>query len=136
MRYPEIAAILQHIAHDVEMGNGSALRAYVALKEIADHVEQVLDQIKYVAVEERRRYGKENPIIDGMQIELAAGRKLWKYDHSSSWKALNERRKTLEELMQKAYNGASIVDGETGEEIEPAVLTFTADTIRLTKPKA
>lgn len=135
MRYPEIAAILQHIAHDVEMGNGSALKAYVALKEIADQVEQVLDQIKHVAVDERRRYGKENPIIDGIQIELAAGRKIWKYDHSSTWQQLNERRKTLESLMQKAYNGASIVDGDTGEQIEPAGLSFSADTIRLTKPR-
>ena len=91
------------------------------------------DAVKESAINERIKYGKEEVVIDGFKIEQVPGRKLWKYDHSSAWQQVNERRKTLETLMQKAHNGASIVDGDTGEVVEPATLTYTAETLRLTR---
>jgi len=135
MIHPDIYATLSSMSKSIDDGNINPLRAFVELKNLSDMIASMQDAVKEQAIAERMKYGKEEVVIDGFKIEQVPGRKLWKYDHSSSWQDINDRRKTLETLMQKAYAGASIVDGETGEEIEPAALTFSSETLRLTKTK-
>ena len=117
MTHQDIFVTLQNYAEAVENGQTNPLSAYVQ------------------AIEERRKYGKEEVIKNGYKIELANGRKIWKYDSSQRWQQLNAQRKTYEELMQKAYAGAQIADAETGEMIPAAELSFASDTIRLTEVK-
>lgn len=136
MIHTDIYGALSSFSQSIESGNINPLRAFIELKALSDMISDMQDSVKEAAISERMKYGKEEVVIDGYKVETVPGRKLWKYDHSDAWKAINERRKTLESLMQKAYTGASIVDGETGEEIEPASLTFASETLRLTKSKA
>lgn len=135
MIHPNILVELQNYAQAVENGNTNALSAYVEMKQLADVVASIMDAVKEKAVEERRKYGKEEVVKNGYKIELANGRKIWKYDRSQKWQQLNAQRKTYEELMQKAYAGAQIADAETGEMIPAAELSFASDTIRLTEVK-
>jgi serine/threonine-protein kinase RIO1 len=133
MIHSNIFATLSSFSQAIEDGNVNPLRAFIELKNLSDMIFSMQDSIKEAAINEYMKYGKEDLVIDGYKIEKMNGRKIWKYDHSSAWQAANERRKTLEMLMQKAHNGSSIVDGDTGEIIEPAVVTYTSETLKLTK---
>lgn len=131
----EIFTLLSRFAEAVDNGQTNPLKAYVEIKRLQQMIDDIKDSISDAAIAERMKYGKEEVVIDGFKVEQVPGRKNWKYDHSHAWQAVNERKKTLESLMQKAYMGTSIVDGETGEEIEPATLTFSKETLRLTEVK-
>jgi predicted NodU family carbamoyl transferase len=135
MTHPDILVTLQAYAQDVEEGKVNALSAYVEMKALSELIGSMMDNLKDQAIEERRKYGKEEVIKNGYKIELANGRKIWKYDSSQRWQQINAQRKTYEELMQKAYAGAQIADAETGELIPAAELSFASDTIRLTEVK-
>jgi hypothetical protein len=131
----EVFTLLSRFAEAVDNGQTNPLKAFVEIKRLQQMIDDIKDSIQDQAIAERMKYGKEEVVIDGFKVEQVPGRKNWKYDHSDAWQAVNERKKTLESLMQKAYAGTSIVDGETGEEIEPAALTFSKETLRLTEVK-
>lgn len=135
MIHPDVYAQLSAYAEAIENGQTNPLTAYIELKQFNDLILSMMDKVKEQAVEERRKYGKEEVIKNGYKIELANGRKLWKYDHSERWKELNNSRKMYEELMQKAYNGMEIADATSGEIVPAAELSFASDTIRLTEVK-
>jgi hypothetical protein len=135
MTHQDIFVTLQNYAEAVENGQTNPLSAYVEMKAMAEMIASIMDKVKDQAIEERRKYGKEEVIKNGYKIELANGRKIWKYDTSQRWQQINAQRKTYEELMQKAYAGAQIADAETGELIPAAELSFASDTIRLTEMK-
>ena len=135
MIHPDIYATLSNFAQAIEEGNTNALSAYTELKMLSELIASMMDTVKDQAIEERRKYGKEEVIKNGYKIELANGRKIWNYKSSQRWQQLDAQRKTYEELMQKAYNGTKIADADTGELVEPAELTFASDTLRLIQVK-
>jgi hypothetical protein len=113
-------------------GEISAMDAYIELYEAKKLIEEQLDDIKELARLERERYGKEEVKRNGWLIELAPGRKSWNYKGVSAWNSVKARLTDIEKMAQMSYNGAEVTDIESGELIEPAELSFTADTIRLT----
>jgi hypothetical protein len=131
----DVFATLSRFADAIEQGNTNPLAAYTELKQLSEMIASMMDSVKDQAIEERRKYGKEEVIKNGFKIELANGRKIWNYKGSQRWQQLDTQRKTYEELMQKAYHGAKIADADTGEMIEPAELTYASDTLRLTQIK-
>jgi hypothetical protein len=133
MNYQDIYYTLKALSEEIEEGNTNPLTAYTELKVLSEMIGSMMDSVKDQAIEERRKYGKEEVIKNGFKIEIANGRKVWAYKHSTRWQQLDAQRKTYEELMQKAYHGANIADADTGEMIEAAELTFASDTLRLTK---
>jgi hypothetical protein len=135
MIHPDIYATLSNFSEAIDQGNTNPLAAYTELKQLSDMIASMMDTVKEQAIEERRKYGKEEVIKNGFKIELANGRKIWNYKGSQRWQQLDAQRKTYEELMQKAYHGAKIADADTGEMIEPADLSFASDTLRLTPIK-
>lgn len=135
MIHPDVYAQLSAYAEAIENGQTNPLTAYIEMKQFNDLISSMMDKVKEQAVEERRKYGKEEVIKNGYKIELANGRKLWKYDHSERWKELNNSRKMYEELMQKAYNGMEIADATSGEIVPAAELSYSQDTLRLTEVK-
>ena len=135
MIHPDVYAQLSAYAEAIENGQTNPLTAYIELKQFNDLISSMMDKVKEQAVEERRKYGKEEVIKNGYKIELANGRKLWKYDHSERWKELNNSRKMYEELMQKAYNGMEIADATSGEIVPAAELSYSQDTLRITEIK-
>jgi len=135
MIHPDVYAQLSAYAEAIENGQTNPLAAYTELYRFSDLIESMLDKVKEQAIEERRKYGKEEVIKNGYKIELTNGRKLWYYGDSKRWNELNNSRKMYEELMQKATFGAQIADAETGEMVERAELKFAADSIRLIEVK-
>jgi hypothetical protein len=113
-------------------GEISAMDAYIELYEAKKLIEEQLDDIKELARLERERYGKEEVKRNGYLVELAPGRKSWNYKGVSAWNSVKARLTDIEKMAQMSYNGAEVTDIESGELIEPAELSFTADTIRLT----
>ena len=135
MIHPDVYAQLSAYAEAIENGQTNPLAAYTELYRFSDLIESMLDKVKEQAIEERRKYGKEDVIKNGYKIDLINGRKLWYYGHSKRWNELNESRRMYEELMQKATFGAQIADAETGEMVERAELKFANDSIRLIEVK-
>lgn len=135
MIHPDVYAQLSAYAEAIENGQTNPLAAYTELYRFSDLIESMLDKVKEQAIEERRKYGKEEVIKNGYKIDLINGRKLWYYGHSKRWNELNDSRKMYEELMQKATFGAQIADAETGEMVERAELKFASDSIRLIEVK-
>ena len=135
MIHPDIYATLSNFSEAIEQGNTNPLTAYAELKQLSDMISSMIESVKEQAIDERRKYGKEEVIKNGFKIELVNGRKIWNYKSSQRWQQLDAQRKTYEELMQKAYHGAKIADADTGEMIEPADLSFASDTLRLTPIK-
>jgi hypothetical protein len=135
MIHPDIYAQLSAFAEAIENGQTNPLNAYIELYQFSELIDEMLDQVKDQALEERRKYGKEEVIKNGFKVELGTGRKLWYYADSKRWNELNDKRKMYEELMQKATMGAQIADAETGELVEPAELKFSKDYIKLTEIK-
>lgn len=132
----EVFVHLSRFAEAVDNGQTNPLKAYVEIKRLSQLLDQIKDTLQDQAIGERMKYGKEEVVIDGYKVEQVPGRKNWKYDHSSQWQSINERRKAIESLMQNSYAGASIIDGETGEEIEPALLSYSKETLRLTEVRS
>jgi hypothetical protein len=122
--------------HKVINGEISALQAYTELYQAKKEIDEQLNGIKDLAVQERDRYGKENPVINGFQVEKMPGRKIWDYSGVSMWSATKDRLKDIEKHAQAvALKGVEVIDNETGEVIEPAKLTYASDTIKLVIPK-
>lgn len=114
-------------------GEMSAIDAYIDLYEQKKALEAQMADIKELAVLERERYGKEAIRRNGYEVEIARGRALWKYDNVSAWASLKSRMKDVEKMAQAvATKGVEIVDTESGEIIEPASVSYSADTLRLT----
>ena len=135
MIHPDVYAKLSAFAEAIENGQTNPLNAYIELYQFSELIDEMLEQVKEQALEERRKYGKEEVIKNGFKIELGTGRKMWYYGDSKRWNELNDKRKMHEELMQKATMGAQIADAETGEMVEPAELKFSKDYIKLTEIK-
>jgi hypothetical protein len=113
-------------------GEVSALDAYIELYEAKKLIEEQLDEIRDLAIQEREKYGKESPMRNGYLVEIAPGRKNWNYKGVSAWNSVKARLTDIEKMAQMAYNGAEVTDKETGEVVEPAELSFTKDSIKLT----
>jgi hypothetical protein len=113
-------------------GEVSALDAYIELYEAKKLIEEQLDEIRDLAIQERERYGKESPMRNGYLVELAPGRKSWNYKGVSAWNSVKARLTEIEKMAQMSYNGAEVIDKESGEVVEPAELSFTKDSIKLT----
>lgn len=113
-------------------GEVSAIDAYIELYEAKKLIEEQLDEIRDLAVQERERYGKESPMRNGYLVEIAPGRKNWNYKGVSAWNSVKARLTDIEKMAQMAFNGAEVTDKETGEVVEPAELSFTRDTLKLT----
>jgi hypothetical protein len=113
-------------------GEVSALDAYIELYEAKKLIEEQLDEIRDLAIQEREKYGKDSPMRNGYLVELAPGRKSWNYKGVSAWNSVKARLTEIEKMAQMSYNGAEVIDKESGEVVEPAELSFTKDSIKLT----
>jgi hypothetical protein len=116
----------------VQNGEISAMDAYIELYEQQKELTAQLNDIKELARLERERYGKEQIMRKGYLVELSPGRSVWDYKEVSAWVSVKERLSEIEKMAKMAYNGAEVTDKETGEVVEPAKCTYTADTIKLT----
>ena len=113
-------------------GEVSALDVYLELREAEAEIKKQIDDIKDIALLELEKYGKEPVMRRGFLIEKVNGRKLWNYKGVSAWNSAKARLTEVEKMAQMAFNGAEVTDKETGEVVEPAELSFSSDTIKIT----
>lgn len=113
-------------------GEVSALDAYIELREAEADIKKQIDDIKDIALLELEKYGKETVIRRGWHIEKVNGRRIWSYKGVSAWNSVKARLSEVEKMAQMAYNGAEVTDKDTGEVVEPADLSFTKDSIKIT----
>lgn len=113
-------------------GDISALDAYIELYEQHKALGEQLAELKEIARLERERYGKETVVRKGYQVDMMPGRSVWSYANVSAWNDTKTRLKDIEKMAQMASTGKEVTDMESGEVIDPAERTFTADTIKLT----
>jgi hypothetical protein len=113
-------------------GEGSALEAFVEIKDIIKQLEEVLDELTPVAVSERSKYGKERIFRHGYEVEMAEGRTTYDYKHYDGWKKASESLKGIEEIMKNgAQTGTEALDAN-GELIPPATMKFGKPYLKLT----
>jgi len=117
-----IDSVIQAV-HDVEHGYVEALGVYIALKNLGEHIDQAINQIKPQALNEARQY--HNQEYHGYQIEVREAGGRYSYDHIPEYAQLKERLKVIEKQAQVAYKlsatnlGSMVVTGD-GEEMLPA----------------
>lgn len=126
---------IEQLTESVEQGLCNPLVAYVSLKKLSDLIDDCKDSIRHLAISERMKYGKEVLVKDGFEISIVEGRKLMSYEHDSTWAEYKSALKTHEMLMSQVASGAEIIDARTGELIQPAKITYSAETLRITKAK-
>jgi len=115
----------------VEEGIMNPLDAYLHFKEIEAALKNAMQIIEEAAVSERRAYGKEEVIRQGLRIELVEGRKTYSYKHIALWQEIDAKRKQIEKAAKGAAEFGAHVITNDGEEIEPAEVRYGKDHLRI-----
>lgn len=124
------------LARKASEGETDPLDAYIDLKLALSELTDALESIAPLAITQRLKYGKENPIRKGFMVEYSEGTPRYSYKHFDLWAKANEQVKSIEEVMKQAAKlNKTIIDEATGEVIEPASVTYTKPFIKLTFQK-
>ncbi len=122
---------ITNMSNDVNEGVESPFVALALLKELDVELKEAIKFTTKVAVEEAQHYDKT--FVDGEHtFTKVNGRRVFNFKEIPDWV---EQKKTLSEIETKhkqAFNqyekGLRMVD-ENGEIVQPALCTFTNDTI-------
>lgn len=80
------------------------------------------------------RLGGTGCTIGSVKIVPMDGRPSYKYSHIEAWSEAKARAKAIEQLAKQAtQEGVSTFDTETGEEIAPAEISYSANSYRIEK---
>jgi hypothetical protein len=127
----------------VEQGLTCPIELATRIKSLQTVLDDCQKQLKEYLFDELE--GREAIEMNGYKVEKRNGRKMWKFDHIPAYaqvkSEMKDRLKGIEDTAKLAYDNqikgrAELVDADTGEIIEPAHLTYTADTIAFIKVKA
>lgn len=121
----------------VEQGYKDAYPVYVELKDLVKFITSCLSQIEEQVIEE---VGDQKLTYSGYEIERRKGSPRYSFNHIHSIKQLQSQIKDLENLHKLAYDRQSkglepIVDADTGEIVEAAVVKYTKDSIVIKQSK-
>ena len=118
--------------NDVMEGNINPLSARLALKALAEQLDEVIDAVHVLAVQEAGKYAGKQFDFEGFVIEKRAGTSRWSYPSFTPYNIAKDRAKGLEDLMKQVrHSGVSLVDAETGEVVPPADVTYSKETIAI-----
>lgn len=121
------------LTHEVEEGDRSAIKAWVEMKRMLDLVKTAMSAIEEAAIDERELVGADECHVDGLNIELVQGRKIYSYKHIDRWKELEVHRKQVEQAAKTAADTGNMVVDPYGQEIEPAQLSFGKSYLKATR---
>ena len=126
-------------AFDAAMAEeANPLHVAVAIREIKDRAEAMLERMKPLVERELLKHPKGTATIDGWRLTATQGAAEWKYDHIPEWAELMARKKEIEDRAKTAYTSREkgiMVATADGEEIEAAVKTFKKDSIKFESPR-
>jgi len=122
------------VAEQVEEGTINPLTAYIQLRYVKEGIEAAIKSIEEAAVEETRKYGREELMNNGAVVRLVEGTPRYSYKNVPQWNVLKDKMAKIEELAKVASKGMKgyIVD-ENGEEIPAADVTYSRPYITLKK---
>jgi 5-methylthioribose kinase len=121
----------------VEQGYKDAYPVYIELKDLVKFLTACLSQIEEQVIEE---IGDERLTYAGYEIQRRNGSPRYSFNHIDNIKQLQSQIKDLEKIHKLAYDRQKkglepIVDANTGELVEPAIVKYTKDSIVLKKAK-
>jgi len=122
------------VAEQVEEGTINPLTAYIQLRYVKEGIEAAIKSIEEAAIEETRKYGREEIMNNGAVVRLVEGTPRYSYKNIPQWNVLKDKMAKIEELAKVASKGMKgfIVD-ENGEEIPAADVTYSRPYITLKK---
>ena len=120
----ELETRLVRLTLEVEEGDRSAIQAWAEMKRMADLVKTAMSAIEEAAINEREMVGADECHVDGLNIELVQGRKIYSYKHIGRWKELQVQMKQVEQAAKTAADTGHLVVDHYGQEIEPAEMSF------------
>ena len=110
-------------------GATDPLEVYALLKEIDKTVKNAISEIEEDALSEAEKYGKSFEHL-GLNWEVRQGRRNYDFKHISLWNEHKEKLKRIEDISKAcASNNNVSIDPDTGEEIEPAKITFSKSSL-------
>lgn len=131
----DVYQIISNLDYEIEQGHLNPLKGYAECKLLADLCASIMDKHKASAIAERMKYGKEEVLINDYVIDHVPGRKMLSYKHNETWQELNRKLKEHEQLMAMAASNVPVANTETGEMIEPAQVSYSAESLRFTFKK-
>ena len=133
----ELKDKLANDIQQIENGEKYAYTLYVKLKDLSKFIGDCLSQIEEQVIDE---VGNEKLQYAGYEIETRKGSKRYSFNHIEDIKRLKDKMKHLENLHKIAYdrqikNLEPLVNAETGELVEPAVVKYSKDSVVVKKAK-
>ena len=133
----ELKDKLANDIQQIENGYKDAYTLYIELKDLSKFIGDCLSQIEEQVIDE---VGNEKLQYGGYEIETRKGSKRYLFNHIDNIKQLKDKMKHLENLHKIAYdrqikNLEPLVNAETGELVEPAVVKYSKDSVVVKKAK-
>ena len=123
---------LANMMIEVEGGERCPLAFHIHLKEMAEAIKELQDQVKPLALTEAVKW--HGQVYLGYEITKKAGGGRYNYDHIPQVMELRAELKEREKLHQHAYknmNHGIYLNEQTGELYEPAQYIQNEDTIQI-----
>lgn len=110
----------------VKNGERSALDLYAKLKEVEKHAQECLKIIKDDVISEAEKYGEKSFTDFGYEFEFRDGRRNFDFKNIDEWVKLKSELSVIEKRAKAAAEiDGAYVDEETGEVIEPCIVTYS-----------
>jgi hypothetical protein len=114
----------------VQEGMSDPLEIYAYLKDLEKHLKISIDNVKEHALTEAEKFEDKTFEHLGLNFELRNGKSTYKFDHIDLWKDKKAELKRLEDIAKASLkNGSVAIDSDTGEEIPPAKVSFSKDSL-------
>jgi len=116
----------------VEGGERCPLAFHIHLKEMAEAIKELQDQVKPLALKEAGKW--HGQVYCGYEITKKAGSGRYTYDHIPQIVELKNQLKEREKMHQSAYktmNQGLFLNEQTGEVYEPAQYHANEDVIQI-----
>lgn len=108
------------IVQQVKDGEVNALDVAPDLKEFADSISELYDEIKEDIIEERDKYSDKEEVIRGGYLITTQTRTYPQYKQDDEYAFIKQKLKNRKELIKKATaKGKTLTDSETGETVQP-----------------
>jgi len=106
------------------------LEHYVYLKALKKKIDNSISMIQNSVIDEAKKYPEKSFEHLGFNFELRNGKSTYQFDHIDLWKDKKTELKRLEEISKASLkNGSVAIDSDTGEEIPPAKVSFSKDSL-------
>lgn len=124
-RKEQVDMFVYKVTSDVLEGNFNPLQAWVEIKNIETALEKIKEKIKFAAIAEREKYGKESELYGAKVTIIESG---VKYDYSvcgdtkheiisQELERVKNELKDREKFLKSIPSGEKYTDEETGFEV-------------------